>query len=59
MIGINSENIFGISPEPVGRRDAIGWSNAATTQYRTFTTRRLFLDEAIWFTFDVGVVTQT
>ena len=59
MIGINSENIFGVSPESVGMRDANGWSIAATTQYSKFTTRKLFLEAAIRITFDVGVVMQT
>ena len=58
IIGINSENIFGVSPEPVGKSDARGWSSAATTQYSTFTTRSFFLDAVISVTFDVGVVAQ-
>ena len=51
VIGINSEKIFGVSPELVGSRLASGWSSAATTQYSTFTTSTFLLDEAIGIPF--------
>ncbi len=38
-IGISTAKIFGGSPDPVGKRLANGWSDAATTQNSTFTTR--------------------
>ena len=57
-IGINRENTFGVSPDPVGKRLASGWSSAATTQNSTFTTRTFFLDADIRVPFEVEVVTQ-
>src|SRR5262245_17178127 len=57
-IGINTENSFGVSPEPVGRRLARGWSSAPTTQNSTFTTSKFFLDAVICIPFEgVEVVT--
>jgi hypothetical protein len=52
IIGINSESIFGVSPDPVGKRLASGWSSAATTQNSTFTTSKFLLDEFICLPFE-------